>query len=47
MKSTPDLCDAYEGGTSVLEALFTNFGGRDPFYGEVVTVKCFEDNSKV
>jgi len=47
MKSTPDLCDAYESGTSVLEALFTNFGGRDPFYGEVVTVKCFEDNSKV
>ena len=47
MKSTPDLCDAYEGGISVLEPLFTNFGGRERFYGEVVTVKCFEDNSKV
>ena len=47
MKSTPDLCDACEVGTSVLEALFTNFGGRERFYGEVVTVKCFEDNSKV
>jgi len=47
MKSTPDLCDVYEGGISVLEPLFTNFGGRERFYGEVVTVKCFEDNSKV
>jgi regulator of ribonuclease activity A len=47
MKSTPDLCDAYEGGISVLEPLFTNFGGRERFYGEVVTVKCFEYNSKV
>jgi regulator of ribonuclease activity A len=47
MKSTPDLCDAYEGGIFVLESLFTTFGGRERFYGEVVTVKCFEDNSKV
>ena len=46
-ESTPDLCDAYASGISVLEPLFTNFGGRECFYGEVVTVKCFEDNSKV
>lgn len=26
---------------------FRNFGGRRSFYGEVVTVKCFEDNSRV
>ncbi len=47
MKSTPDLCDAYEDGIVVLEPLFTNFGGREWFYGEAVTVKCFEDSSKV
>jgi regulator of ribonuclease activity A len=47
MKSTPDFCDAYEGGISVLEPLFTNFGGRERSYGEVGTIKCFEDNSKV
>ena len=47
MKSTSDLCNAYEGGIAVLELLFTNFGGRQQFYGEAVTVKCFEDNSKV
>ena len=43
----PDLCDAYEGRIAGLEPLFTNFGGRERFYGEAVTVKCFEDNSKV
>jgi len=47
MKSTPDLCDVYEGGISVLDPMFTNFGGRERFYGEAVTVKCFEDNSTV
>ena len=47
MKSTPDLCDVYEGGISVLDPIFTNFGGRERFYGEAVTVKCFEDNSTV
>lgn len=26
---------------------FKNFGGRNAFGGEVVTVKCFEDNSRV
>lgn len=26
---------------------FTSFGGKDKFCGEVVTVKCFEDNSRV
>ena len=47
MKSTPDLCDVYEGGISVLDPMLTNFGGRERFYGEAVTVKCFEDNSTV
>lgn len=26
---------------------FKHFGGRHRFYGQIVTVKCFEDNSKV
>ncbi len=43
---TPDLCDAYP-EVEVLDLLFTNFGGRSSFGGEVVTVKCFEDNSVV
>lgn len=43
--STPDLCDAYEGKLRILEPLFNNYGGHDCFYGQVVTIKCFEDNS--
>ena len=42
-----DLCDAYPELVQVLEPMFSNFGGRDSFGGEIVTIKCFEDNSLV
>ena len=45
--STPDICDEHSGQLQILEPLFTEFGGRDKFSGEVTTVKCFEDNSFV
>ena len=31
----------------MLEPLFASFGGKRKFCGEVVTIKCFEDNSRV
>ena len=43
---TPDLCDAYP-DVQVVEPMFSNFGGHDSFGGQIVTVKCFEDNSVV
>lgn len=43
---TPDLCDAYP-DVRVVTPMFRNFGGRKSFGGQVVTVKCFEDNSRV
>ena len=43
---TPDLCDAYP-NVDVAEPMFASFGGRDSFGGEIVTVKCHEDNSVV
>jgi regulator of ribonuclease activity A len=43
---TPDLCDANP-DVIVLEPMFSNFGGRDSFGGQIVTLKCFEDNSLV
>lgn len=43
---TPDLCDAHP-DIQVVEPMFGNFGGREAFGGEIVTVKCFEDNSVV
>ena len=49
--ATCDLCDAYKndatGSFRVLPPVFKNFGGLQKFCGEVVTIKCFEDNSLV
>ncbi|MFT7688632.1 MAG: regulator of ribonuclease activity A [Candidatus Azotimanducaceae bacterium] len=43
----PDLCDEYPEFVNVIEPMFGNFGGRDAFGGEIVTIKCHEDNSLV
>lgn len=43
----PDICDECPADLQVLDPLFTNFGGKEKFWGEIVTVKCFEDNSLV
>lgn len=45
--STPDLCDDNPELVRVLEPMLVNFGGRDSFCGEIVTIKCHEDNSLV
>jgi regulator of ribonuclease activity A len=44
---TCDLCDDHPEDVRVLEPMFAQFGGRSAFYGEIVTAKCFEDNSRV
>jgi len=43
----PELCDQFEELVNVVEPIFTNFGAKERFSGEIVTLKCFEDNSKV
>ncbi len=43
---TPDICDDYP-EVEVVSPMFRNLGGRSAFGGEIVTVKCFEDNSVV
>lgn len=43
---TPDICDDHP-EVQVVEPGFRNYGGVDAFGGEIVTVKCFEDNSIV
>jgi regulator of ribonuclease activity A len=44
---TPDLCDEYPDLVQVVDPIFRNFGAIDAFGGEIVTVKCHEDNSVV
>ncbi|MGB0663262.1 MAG: ribonuclease E activity regulator RraA [Pontibacterium sp.] len=43
----PELCDQFEDLVTVVEPMFGNFGGKERFGGEIVTLKAFEDNSKV
>lgn len=44
---TTDLCDDHPNLVRVVEPIFTNYGGKVCFGGEIVTVKCHEDNSVV
>ena len=49
--STCDFCDAHKddhsGALRVLAPVFHEFGGRPAFAGQVVTVRCHEDNTMV
>ncbi|CAJ1952973.1 unnamed protein product [Cylindrotheca closterium] len=49
LKSTPDLCDDFEDTIRVVDPSLGlhNLGGKNHFGGQVVTVKCHEDNSFV
>lgn len=44
--TTPDLCDAHA-DVAVAAPLFQDYGGSRAFCGRIVTVACFEDNSRV
>ena len=43
----PDLYDIYPKALTLAQPLFSDFGQKKIFYGEIVTVACFNDNSKV
>lgn len=43
----PDLFDQYPDDLQLAEPLFNDYGGKTIFSGEIVTVSCFNDNSKV
>ena len=43
----PDLCDQFPEEIAVFEAQFNHYGQHQVFFGQAVTVKCFEDNSVV
>ncbi|MDP2225851.1 MAG: ribonuclease E activity regulator RraA [Moraxellaceae bacterium] len=44
---TCDLCDEHPDAVSVCEPMFASFGGRETYGGQIETVKCHEDNSRV
>lgn len=51
MFATCDLCDAHEEDTSgefrVLPPVFRDYGAGRKFFGQVATLRCPEDNSRV
>lgn len=44
---TTDLCDEHDTAARVLEPLFSDLGGKAEMAGKALTVKCFEDNSRI
>lgn len=45
--NTSALCDIYSEQVDVVEPMFSNFGGRASFSGQITTIKCFEDNGLI
>ena len=44
---TADLYDRFATELRVCDPILRDFGGRTVFFGELVTAKCFEDNTQV
>ena len=44
---TADLYDEHGEHLQVCEPLFRHFGGERKFMGQIVTIRCFEDNSRI
>ena len=44
---TADLCDEYSDSLQICEPGFSSYGGRARFFGQISTIKCFEDYSLV
>lgn len=45
--NTTELCAIYTDLVDVVEPIFSNYGGRFSFGGQVVTLKCFENNGLI
>ncbi|MBA6232337.1 MULTISPECIES: ribonuclease E activity regulator RraA [unclassified Colwellia] len=45
--NTSELCNIYADLIDVVDPIFCNFGGRSSFGGQVVTIKCFENNGLI
>ena len=43
----PDLFDDHANELNLAAPIFNDYGGKKIFFGEIVTVSCYNDNSKV
>ena len=44
---TADICDIYSDNLIIMHQQFNSYGKIDSFCGQISTIKCFNDNSKV
>ena len=44
---TADLSDENEGRVQIVQPGLINYGGNTRFHGEIVTIKSFDDNSRI
>ena len=47
MLPTTNICDKYFDKVRIVKPIFRDFGGRSTFFGKVVTLKTYDDNTKV
>lgn len=45
--TTPDISDKYADAAKIIDPIFQCYGGNKAFCGRIITVRCFEDNSRV
>ena len=45
--ATADICDEHDDEVTILDRPFRSLGGREAMAGIAVTVRLFEDNSRV
>ena len=45
--NTSALCDIYLDQVDVVEPMFSHFGAKTSFSGQITTIKCFEDNGLI
>jgi len=43
----PEICDIYPHKVKIVEPMLINFAAIKTFYGQIVTIKTFEDNSQI
>lgn len=44
---TADLCDEYSDSLQICEPGLKSFGAVQRFFGQITTIRCYEDNSRV
>lgn len=45
--NTSELCDLFADSIDVVDPIFSSYGGRSSYGGEITTIKCYEDKGLI